>query len=160
MITKKAPKTFRNEVPHRVIRIIEVLRSMGHKAYVVGGAVRDMYLGETPKDWDVATSATGEEISSLRLRSEHPFQIRRVGRSFPVFLIGCVEVATFRYEVLQRPVGLVDLALDGNDIMGILGIEPGPKVGEIKNRLMEMVLDDPDLNNRNTLIAYLESIKT
>lgn len=98
MVTKKAPKSFRNKVPHRVIRIIKVLRSMGHEAYVVGGAVRDLYLGETPKDWDVATSATGEEINSVRVRSEYPFQIRRVGRSFPVFLIDCVEVATFRID--------------------------------------------------------------
>ena len=42
-----------------------VLRAAGHKAYFVGGAVRDLLLGHTPDDVDVATSARPEQIESL-----------------------------------------------------------------------------------------------
>ena len=42
-----------------------VLRAAGHKAYFVGGAVRDLLLGRTPDDVDVTTSARPEQIQSL-----------------------------------------------------------------------------------------------
>jgi tRNA nucleotidyltransferase/poly(A) polymerase len=38
--------------------VCAVLQENGHKAYVVGGAVRDIIVGQVPKDFDVATSAT------------------------------------------------------------------------------------------------------
>ena len=43
----------------------EALETAGHEAYVVGGCVRDLLLGRIPKDWDVTTNATPEEIQSL-----------------------------------------------------------------------------------------------
>ena len=45
-----------------------------------------------------------------------------------------------------------DLKIDGNDIMQELGIKPGPEVGRIINALFERVLDDPALNERETLL--------
>ena len=47
-------------VSRSAIRVCDVLQAAGHRAYVVGGAVRDLLLGVAPKDFDVATNATPE----------------------------------------------------------------------------------------------------
>ena len=52
-------------VPDYVSYICAVLRAAGHKAYAVGGGVRDALLGRVPKDWDVATSAPPHEVQRL-----------------------------------------------------------------------------------------------
>ena len=49
-------------LPYNVKKIINILESNGHSAYVVGGCVRDCLLGKEPHDWDITTSATPEEI--------------------------------------------------------------------------------------------------
>lgn len=46
----------------RVTEVLQMLEAHGHEAYLVGGSVRDLALGRTPKDWDVATSATPSEV--------------------------------------------------------------------------------------------------
>ena len=58
-------------------------------------------------------------------------------------------------EEIQRAnaVSTRDLAIDGNDLMAELGLEPGPEVGRIQRELFERVLDDPDLNTRESLLA-------
>lgn len=50
------------ETPIQPKRVVEQLQALGHEAYLVGGCVRDSILGRTPKDWDVATSATPDEV--------------------------------------------------------------------------------------------------
>ena len=49
-------------LPRGVTRILTQLTVRGYQAYVVGGCVRDCLLGRTPKDWDVCTSATPEDM--------------------------------------------------------------------------------------------------
>lgn len=49
-------------LPQGVTRILTQLTARGHQAYVVGGCVRDCLLGREPKDWDVCTSATPEDM--------------------------------------------------------------------------------------------------
>ncbi|MGE5468339.1 MAG: polynucleotide adenylyltransferase PcnB [Ignavibacteria bacterium] len=75
-------------------RVCEVLQSAGHKAYIVGGAVRDLIAGIEPKDFDVATDATPEEVRGLFRRS------RISGRRFQIVhvMMGpeTLEVSTFR----------------------------------------------------------------
>ena len=44
------------------------------------------------------------------------------------------------------------LAIDGHDLQTELGMEPGPRIGAVLDRLMERVLDDPSLNDRPTLL--------
>ena len=90
-------KSLSNARETLAIRIIGDLRSRGHKAYLVGGCVRDRLLGVTPKDYDVGTDATPEQILSYFPDSD------LVGAHFGVILIGRqnrvhVEVATFRSE--------------------------------------------------------------
>jgi tRNA nucleotidyltransferase (CCA-adding enzyme) len=52
-----------------------------------------------------------------------------------------------------------DLAIDGNDIMEIAGLKPGKEVGEIKKQIMEMVLENPRLNDKARLLMVLDGIK-
>jgi poly(A) polymerase len=75
-------------------RTCDELQRAGYLAFVVGGAVRDLLLGIRPKDFDVATSATPEEVRSVFRRS------RIIGRRFQIVHVLCgaetVEVSTFR----------------------------------------------------------------
>jgi putative nucleotidyltransferase with HDIG domain len=81
--------------------IIERLRSAGFQAYLVGGCVRDLLLGNDSKDFDVATDATPSQILEL-----YP-SAQQVGAHFGVMVIRTVEVATFRsdhsYQDGRRP---------------------------------------------------------
>jgi tRNA nucleotidyltransferase (CCA-adding enzyme) len=53
-----------------------------------------------------------------------------------------------------------DLALNGHDVMAITGLPPGPRVGQILDRLLEAVIESPEHNQRETLIEMLKNIKT
>lgn len=81
--------------------IIHRLRSAGFQAYLVGGCVRDLLLGNEPKDFDVATDATPPQILEL-----YPYA-QQVGAHFGVMIVQTVEVATFRsdlwYQDGRRP---------------------------------------------------------
>ncbi len=76
--------------------IIHRLQAEGFQALYVGGCVRDALLGVSPKDWDIATSATPEEVEAL---FEHTVP---VGKSFGVMVVvedgREYEVATFRKD--------------------------------------------------------------
>lgn len=50
------------DAPARALYLLDKLGQAGHEAYLVGGCVRDSLLGETPKDWDIATAAKPEEV--------------------------------------------------------------------------------------------------
>jgi tRNA nucleotidyltransferase/poly(A) polymerase len=77
-------------------RIVAELRSARKQAYLVGGCVRDLLLGIEPKDYDVATDATPEEVL------KHYPGALQVGAHFGVILVregdATVEVATFRRD--------------------------------------------------------------
>ena len=52
---------------------------------------------------------------------------------------------------MREPVELSDLAIDGDDLRQ-LGIRPGPDLGKILSRLLDLVLDDPAMNTRERLL--------
>jgi hypothetical protein len=52
-----------------------------------------------------------------------------------------------------------NLKVSGEDVMEVLNIRPGPRVGKVLTFLLERVLDDPSLNNRDTLLRMIESYK-
>jgi poly(A) polymerase/tRNA nucleotidyltransferase (CCA-adding enzyme) len=54
-----------NSIPREVVDIIETLEKARFSAYLVGGCVRDLFLGRAPKDWDITTNATPDKIQSL-----------------------------------------------------------------------------------------------
>ncbi len=84
----------REQISFGAKRVTDGLQAAGFKAYVVGGAVRDLMLGKTPKDFDVATDATPEEVKRVFRRS------RIIGRRFRLVHVmfgeELVEVSTFR----------------------------------------------------------------
>lgn len=53
--------------PDYVYAVLHALHAAGHEAYIVGGCVRDCMLGNTPKDWDVTTSALPEQTEAAAL---------------------------------------------------------------------------------------------
>lgn len=59
-------------------------------------------------------------------------------------------------QVLQKPFSISDLKINGNDVMQILNIPSGPKVGEILNKLFEEVLEDSSKNNREYLLDRIK----
>lgn len=54
-----------NNIPLEVKKVSETLEKGGFEAYLVGGCVRDLIIGKTPKDWDLTTNAHPEQIQSL-----------------------------------------------------------------------------------------------
>ncbi len=84
----------RDQLTDCALKTCETLTQAGYKGYLVGGAVRDLLLGKTPKDFDVATDATPEEVRRLFRRS------RIIGRRFQIVHVMCgretIEVTTFR----------------------------------------------------------------
>ena len=84
----------KDELSNAAISVCEGLHKAGYKAFVVGGAVRDLLLGRHPKDYDVATDATPEQVRSVFRRA------RIIGRRFKLvhvmFRDETVEVSTFR----------------------------------------------------------------
>src|SRR5262245_18624902 len=85
-------------IDDRALKVLATLRDAGHEAYLVGGAVRDLLVGLRPKDFDVATDATPEQVKALFRRA---FIIgRRFRLVHVVFGRGhdneVIEVSTFR----------------------------------------------------------------
>jgi poly(A) polymerase len=87
----------RQQIDADALKVLYRLRQFDHIAYLVGGSVRDLLLGRTPKDFDVGTSA-------------HPYQVKRlfrncwiIGRRFRLahvkFGTKVIEVATFRRQI-------------------------------------------------------------
>jgi poly(A) polymerase len=89
----------RRNVSRHAIKVCEVLQHEGYQAYIVGGAVRDLIVGLEPKDFDVATNATPEQIRALFRRA------RIIGRRFQlvhvVFGQEIIETSTFRAPASQ-----------------------------------------------------------
>jgi poly(A) polymerase len=85
-----------HHLPSHVKEILDRLHGAGRKAFVVGGAVRDLWLGKEPKDFDLVSEATPEEIEKLFPKTLD------VGRSFGIMIVvtaeGPVEVARFRAD--------------------------------------------------------------
>ncbi len=89
-------------VDERAVKVVRTLTDGGYEAYIVGGAVRDLLLGLRPKDFDVATNATPEQVKGLFRRA---FIIGRRFRIVHVVfgrgrqergLSEVIEVSTFR----------------------------------------------------------------
>lgn len=90
------------------LKAIRVLQRAGYEAYLAGGCVRDSLLGKTPKDYDVATSASPDMVQALLPRT------RAIGKQFGVIQADVfghnIEIATFRsdhtYADGRRPSGV------------------------------------------------------
>jgi tRNA nucleotidyltransferase (CCA-adding enzyme) len=65
-----------SQIPPEVVRVTAGLEKAGFEAWIVGGCVRDLLLDRTPKDWDVTTNATPEQIQSV---FEHTYYTNEFG---------------------------------------------------------------------------------
>jgi poly(A) polymerase len=81
-------------ISKNAVRVTEGLQQAGFRAFIVGGAVRDLLLGVAPKDFDVATDATPDQVQKLFRRA------RIIGRRFQIVHVQfgqeIIEVSTFR----------------------------------------------------------------
>jgi len=91
----------RKWISHNAVRVLYKLKEHGYYAYLVGGGVRDLLLGREPKDFDIATDATPNEIKKVFRNC------RLIGRRFRLahihFHDEIIEVATFRSMVSDEP---------------------------------------------------------
>lgn len=92
-------------LPKGVSKILHILNTNGHAAYIVGGCVRDALMGSTPKDFDITTSATPSEIKAAFHRTIDT-GIKHGTLTVPIFG-KAYEVTTFRidgdYKDNRRP---------------------------------------------------------
>ena len=92
--TQAEHKIETRNVDRDALRVIKKLQSSGAEAYLVGGAVRDLMLGNIPKDFDIATSASPRQVQRLF------YNARVIGRRFKlvhlIFKDKVLEVSTFR----------------------------------------------------------------
>jgi poly(A) polymerase len=106
----------RDHIHPCALKVTSGLQEAGYSAFIVGGAARDLLLGLEPKDFDVATNATPEEVRAIFRRS------RIIGRRFRLVHVMCgaetVEVSTFRGGP-SGPPGPQDLADSGENGEGL-----------------------------------------
>ena len=87
----------------------------------------------------------------LHLRAsvaEHSFSVAQIAQ-----LLGIIEE--------ENAITVKDLKIDGNDLINEFNLNPGPLIGKILNYLLDLILDEPELNNREFLMEktknFLES---
>ena len=94
VLARKQHSISRNDISENALKVLYRLKKAGFEAHLVGGGVRDLLLGEHPKDFDVTTNAKPEQVHKLFRNS------RLIGRRFRlvhvVFGRDMIEVATFR----------------------------------------------------------------
>ncbi len=129
-------------------QIIERLRKKGFEAYIVGGAVRDMLMGLKPKDKDVVTSASPEEISEIFKDSNYKAE----GKSFLVSFVDGIEVSTYRTDtykglnarnvVIKKAKTLEEDVLRRDLTINAMAYDP------FEERIIDYVNGKEDLKNR------------
>lgn len=94
VVTREEHSISRKQISDNALKVLYRLNSSGFDAYLVGGGVRDILLGQQPKDFDIATNATPEQVRKLFRNC------RLIGRRFRLahvmFGREIIEVATFR----------------------------------------------------------------
>jgi len=168
----------KRNVSRHAVKVCEVLNQHGYKAYIVGGAVRDLIVGLVPKDFDVATNATPEQIRPLFRRA------RIIGRRFKlvhvVFGPETIETATFRapvdedehtdehgrilrdnlYGTHEQDAARRDLSFNALYYDPLTGevIDFHQGVPDLKNRVVRMI-GDPKLRYREDPVRMLRAVR-
>jgi poly(A) polymerase len=133
-----------HHLPKSVKGILETLQKAGFEAYVVGGCVRDLWLSLPPKDFDLVSGATPDEVEKLFPRTEG------VGRQFGIMIViteeGPVEVARFRADAEYR---------DGRHPTGVVFSSP-EEDAKRRDFTINGLFYDPA---KGEIIDYVEGIK-
>jgi tRNA nucleotidyltransferase (CCA-adding enzyme) len=94
--------TFKNfgDIPPQVLLLAQTLNDEGYSAYIVGGSVRDILLGKTPKDFDLTTDAVPSEVT--RIFTEAGMRVIPTGEKFGTITVHLddvdYEITTYRLE--------------------------------------------------------------
>lgn len=161
------------KLPKEVKYILRTLQKAGHKAYAVGGCVRDLLLGKTPSDFDITTSAKPEENKALFCKTfdtgiKHgTITVRRNHKSF--------EVTTFRIDgdykdnrhpdnvtftsSLKEDLSRRDFTINAfayNEEVGLVDAFNG--LGDLKNKCIRCV-GDPLLRFNEDALRILRAIR-
>ena len=175
----------RKEIDRDAMRVMKRLNQNGHEAYLVGGAVRDLYLGKAPKDYDIATDATPSRLRKLFRNC------RIIGRRFKIghiyFEAGkVIEVATFRQSaadaasssngIVRSESGIIlrdnaygtpqedarrrDLTINGlfYDLKTFAVLDYVDGVKDIKARIVRMI-SEPDLSFSEDPVRMLRALR-
>ena len=96
IVTRDRHTISRKDISPNALKVLYRLLKAGYQAYIVGGGVRDLLLGQKPKDFDIATNAEPAEIKVLFNNA------RLIGRRFRIVHIRfgreIIEVTTFRAD--------------------------------------------------------------
>ncbi len=134
--------------------IIEILTQKGFKAYIAGGAVRDMIAGENPSDFDIVTDAGIDEIQKIF----HHDKVKKTGRSFTICMVDKIEIASCRTTSLKtdscRSVkGNTDETDQQQDKQKIVNLNYGKIVkNHDQQNYAENIFPDIDLGKRDFTI--------
>jgi poly(A) polymerase len=168
----------RSLITNAALKTLYGLRDAGYEAYVVGGGVRDLLVGLKPKDFDIATNATPEEVKRV-FRS-----CRLVGRRFVIchvrFGDQILEVATFRgaitdsherdetgrilsdndYGTLETDALRRDFTVNAlyYDIRDFSVVDFAGGVADLKARVLRLI-GDPELRYREDPVRMLRAIR-
>jgi len=97
--------TFKISVPLDVLKIKEVFTKNGHQLFLVGGCIRDTILNVTPKDFDLVTNVSPEEVIRILKHEKFVTTILETGKSFGVINVitsdNEFEIATMRNDVFS-----------------------------------------------------------
>lgn len=117
MIPRSRHPISRKNIDKDACTVMRRLNQQGHEAYLVGGAVRDLYLGKRPKDYDIATDARPSRLKKIFRNC------RIIGRRFKIahiyYGVKVIEVATFRQSADK------DSGESNNPAAGIVRSESG-----------------------------------
>ncbi len=165
-----------SQICEGALKIISQLHAAGFQAYIVGGGVRDLLLDLHPKDFDIATNATPEDVRRLFDNS------RIIGRRFRIVHVyfegGIVEVSTFRAastastnkegriiadntfgsieeDAFRRDFTVNALFYDSENDQ-ILDLVNG--IDDVKAKLLR-VIGDPDLRFREDPVRMLRAVR-
>ena len=151
------------ELDSRALDIIKIIQSNGFQAVIVGGAIRDSMLGLIPKDYDISTNASSEDICKLFSNS------KIIGQAFQVTQIEheglVVEIARFRNEfnhdgrncevdfnaTLEDDLGRRDLTMNSIAYDGCKIIDLYGGVRDLKDGIIKFVGNTEDRINEDNL---------
>jgi len=102
----------RRTLPAAAAELLELLEAAGHQAFLVGGCVRDLLLGDQPKDWDLTTSATTDQILAILPQGRLMGAGRFGGTVMVVRETKPYEITPFRGEGLMGDLGRRDFTVN------------------------------------------------
>jgi putative nucleotidyltransferase with HDIG domain len=138
-------KNLISKIPKEVTHVTETLEKAGFEAFLVGGCVRDLIIGRNPKDWDVTTNATPEEIVKLFEKTIYENNFGTVGVCVPVRSVAKEGVTYETEKVLNNDVSRGTIGDNVKHLPDeallcppIVFDEGGAKVGETKYEIIEV----------------------